>query len=509
MKKILFLVTELQRPVGGLYRFTVELLPAWRKNVSAGKVEFEPLVFSIRDPAVPLGDLVEVNSGPVFEIAKKLQIKIYSAKRGGEVCYFVESSLTFEKRNEFHKKLYDRYRVKSERAASWPFYQTLNSFWYHMPLIAKELVNSGFDIAAIDAQDWLAFPAGFLTKQEIKKALNCRFHSGEYGRSVGFPDFLAPPVLIERAALQEADYIQGVSIDEAKFEVYNLLQSKIELSKELEQSKSAKWKQEQDWKNENYEEYLLLEPTELALITQSAAGITNGIILDEWMKVNSTEIAEGKTLLQKLLPNRKKYITFVGRADYRKGIDALVEAFGKLSNKDYGLIISSVLSTEEYQRLFSTATNLGISENVLLYNGWLEEKIKKQLFCASDVICLPSLYEPFGLVTLEGLAADLACEKNNMKGPVVVVGDTGGMHEVIRNGINGFKSPMEQEKFSLPPAYLSKVLRLVLKDEELSKKISKGGAERVKSKYFDWEFINTLFMQIYRNAIENYTKWNE
>ncbi len=508
MKKILFLVTELQRPVGGLYRFTVELLPAWRKNVLAGKAEFEPVVFSIRDPAIPLGDLTEVNTSPISDIAKKLQIKIYSAKRGGEVCFFVESSLNLEQRNAFHKTLYDKYRIKSEKAASWPFYQTLNAFWYYMPLVADELIKAGYDIAAIDAQDWLAFPAGFLTKQQIKRALNCRFHSGEFGRSVGFPDFLAPPVLIERASLQEADYIQGVSIDEAKFEIYNLLQAKIELSRELESEKSAKWKQEQDWKTENYEEYLLLEPTELALITQSVAGITNGIILDDWMKINSSDIAEGKAMLQKLMPNRKKYITFIGRADYRKGIDALVEAFGKLSNKDCGLLISSVLSADDYQRLFTMASSLGVSENVLLYNGWLEEKIKKQIFCASDVICLPSLYEPFGLVTLEGLAADLACEKNNSRGPVVVVGDTGGMHEVIKNGVNGFKSPMEQEKFSLPPTYLSKILKLVLKDEELSDRISKGGAQRVKSQYFDWEFINTLFMQIYRKAIENYTKWN-
>ena len=185
-----------------------------------------------------------------------------------------------------------------------------------------------------------------------------------------------------------------------------------------------------------------------------------------------------------------------------------MQAFAQVGRRDCGLIISSVLSSTEYQNLLRQLQQLGIDADTVLYNGWLEEKLKKQLFCASDVICLPSLYEPFGLVTLEGLAADLACEKNGVRGPVVVVGDTGGMHEVIRNGVNGFKSPMAEEKFSLPPAYLAKILRLVLKDEELAKRISEGGAQRVKSQYFDWNHIALQIMEIYRRAARNYQMWN-
>ncbi|MEW6069888.1 MAG: hypothetical protein AB1485_04665, partial [Candidatus Thermoplasmatota archaeon] len=57
MRYVLFLITELQRPVGGLYRFATEYLPVWRKAVSDKETDYEPLVFAPHDPALPLDDL--------------------------------------------------------------------------------------------------------------------------------------------------------------------------------------------------------------------------------------------------------------------------------------------------------------------------------------------------------------------------------------------------------------------------------------------------------------------
>ena len=308
MKKALFLVTELQKPVGGLHRFTTELLPAWRKQVNEGNAELEPLVLSLRDPAIPLGDLKD--SASMKPIASALGIRILEGVRGGETCYFIEAALSTDARNDFQHMLWDKYRVRSEKAADWPFYQVLNAYWKFVPQVAQAMLKSGQQIAIIDAQDWLAFPAGFLTKEAIGRPLSCRFHSGEYGRSLGNPDFSMPPVRIESAALQEADFVQGVSIHEAKFELYNLLPSKQELFTQVSENRSQRWRQEQEWKTENYEAFLLMEPQELTLITQCAAGITNGIILTEWQKVSSQDIRDGRAVLQKLLPGKQKYVTF-------------------------------------------------------------------------------------------------------------------------------------------------------------------------------------------------------
>ncbi|MFH1199792.1 MAG: glycosyltransferase [Candidatus Micrarchaeota archaeon] len=506
MSKALFFITELQRPVGGLHRFTIELLPAWRKAFDAGKTEFEPMPVSLCDPSAPKGDLRE--SKEHLSFSRRTGIKVYCAKRGGEDCMFLENAQSEAARNALHFALWDKYRIKSERSNGDPFYRLLSGFWEAAPLFAEH-VASKEDIAIIDAQDWLAFPAGFLARERIKKPLHCRFHSGEFGRALGKPNADSAPLLVEAAALQEADFVSGVSIGEAKFELYNLLPAKQRLKSELQQSRGHYWKKMQDEREDAYEEFLLFEAaSDLELITQRAAGLTNGIILDPWRKVTFSQIAGGKKLLSKLLPGKAHYIFFIGRAEYRKGIDALLQAFAIVRRQglNAGLVVSSSLSPEDYSKYYGMCVSLGIADDVALYNGWLEEDTKKAMICASDIIALPSLYEPFGLVTLEALAADMACELSGLHGPTVVVGDTGGMSEVIRNGASGFKVPMEEDAFGMRPEMLAKILKMSLSSEELHARISKGGAERVQSRFFDWGFIATKIFEVYRRAIENYSK---
>lgn len=503
--KVLFLITELQRPVGGLYRYATELLPAWRDAVNKGEMEYEPLVFSIRDPSLPLIDL---RPSPRFqELELRTGFKIYEAVRGGEKCYFLESYLSEQERNAFHNELWDNYRIKSEKSSHNEFYQKLNAFWKHIPIIAEYLVKEKEeDIALVDTQDWLAFPAGFEVKRKLNLPLLCRFHSGEFGRSLGSPDLDDAPARIEVAALQEADFMQGVSIGEAKYEVYKLLPLKQKLSEELAEQRGQEWFSYQQWKEGKLDEFLLLESEDLALITDVAAGIPNGIILDEWKGMSEERIRFGKVVLQKILPYREKYVLFIGRADWRKGIDALIEAFAELKMNDVGLVLSSAFSQEDYRKYAEKIRSLGVEKGVVMYNGWLDEDLKKSLFCACDVIALPSIYEPFGIVMLEALAADLACENNQLVGPVCIVGDTGGMKEVIRNGVSGLKVPMEQDLFKMDPAFLGKMLRIALTNEALHKRISRGGATRVQSRYFDWSYNVLLLREVYKKAIGNGTE---
>ena len=108
-----------------------------------------------------------------------------------------------------------------------------------------------------------------------------------------------------------------------------------------------------------------------------------------------------------------------------------------------------------------------------------------------------------GMVTLEALAADLACERNGLAGPVVVVGDTGGMREVIRNGVNGVKVPIEEGQFNLDVALLARILALSLRGGELRERISKGGARQVQAESFDWVNIAGEVQELYKRAVKN------
>ncbi len=502
MRKVLFLITELEKPAGGLHRFAKELLPAWRNAAKRGRTEFEPLVLSLHDPAEPLADL---KPEPQFDqVGAKNGFKVYSTERGGEKCYFIESNLSTEDYYAFHKTLWDNYRIKSERSSPWPFYRLLCGFWKHAPILAAEIAKTE-KIALVDAQDWLAFPAGFLAKEKLGLPLYCRFHSCEYGRSMGQPDYEAAPVRVEAAALQEADMIQGVSVSEGKFVAYHLLPLKKEIRESLELEKGEEWTNHQLRKEEQYEEFLLLETSDLELIGETASGLTNGIILDDWKTVSLAQIQKGREILKKLA-DKKHYVLFIGRVDARKGIDQLLEAMAILNRDDTLLVLSSSFTGTEYEKYSQRIKALGIEGKVAINSGWLDETLKKGLFCASDVICLPSLYEPFGLVTLEGLAADLACENNNVTGPAVVVGGTGGMNEIIKNGISGVKVPMDEDRFEMRADYLAKILEMVLRNDNLRRRLSRGGAERVQSPYFDWNFIVLRMHEAYHQAMENYKR---
>lgn len=506
MTKVIFAITELQKPVGGLHRFATELLPAWRRTFAQGKTDYEPLPVAPKLGLEPAGDLVPAKE---FEGLTKAQphLRVFEGERAGERCYFLESDFPQEEMNAFYGKLWEDYRIPSLRSSQAGFYAFSAQYWKSLPMFAEYAQKKlKWKFSLVDAQDWMAFPAGFLTKQLLGLPLHCRFHSGEFGRSLGHPDLESGPVWIEAAALQEADAISGVSPQEARFTLYNLLPLKRKLRKMLSDSRGPAWAHRQEDKEEAYDYALLFESENgMALFTQHAMGVPNGIILDSWKKVPKPDIAAGRALLRKLLPGKKNFVFFIGRADWRKGIDALFRAMALVAQDDLsaGLVVSSQMDPDAYANYYGLASSLGISEDVAFYTDWLPEERKKALFCASDAIALPSLYEPFGLVALEALAADLACEKNGLVGPAVITSDTGGMHGILRNGVNGFKVPMEPDRFDLQPELLAKILKLVLSDDRLRAKLSKGGAARVQEECFDWNRIVHWVFTAYDRAAEN------
>jgi glycosyltransferase involved in cell wall biosynthesis len=504
-KKALFLVTELERPVGGLHRFATELLLSWRAAFHEGRTEYEPVVLSMHDPASPTVDLVAARQFAELTMQYP-EAKIFEAVRGGEKCYFLEPNLSSDAINAFHGELYSKFRIRSDKASQDRFYRALSAFWKLAPLAADYMQSRlGLKFDVIDAQDWLAFPAGFLCRERLSKPLLCRFHSGECGRTLGRPDPDSAPLQIEAAALAFADYIQGVSVSEAKFEILNLLERKRQICLELAPQMPSDWAAKQQWKDGKYEEFLLLESESLELLGECAGGVPNGIVLEPWKSVHIADIYKGREMLRNIMPKRH-YALFIGRAERRKGIYELLDAFALLRDVDVGLVLASRMGSAEYEDFSARIAHYGLQNSVALYNGWLSDNAKKSLMCAADIIALPSLYEPFGIVTLEALAADLACEANGIRGPVVIVGSNGGMNEVIRNGVNGFKAPIASE-FSLRADHLAKIISMSVANEHLRARVSKGASERVQSPYFDWRFVTLRIHECYRRASRNFHSW--
>ena len=125
-------------------------------------------------------------------------------------------------------------------------------------------------------------------------------------------------------------------------------------------------------------------------------------------------------------------VGFVGRLCPGKGVETLLKAGSLLARRVDDLqifILGDAPGRGRYlEHLEAVAARLGIADRVHFF-GYVPDAARA---CATfDVQVLCSRAEPFGLVTLEAMA---------QRKPVVVT-DTGGSPEIVRDGIDGFLIP--------------------------------------------------------------------
>jgi len=97
------------------------------------------------------------------------------------------------------------------------------------------------------------------------------------------------------------------------------------------------------------------------------------------------------------------YLLAVGTIDARKGIDTLVEAFGRADVDGVRLVIAG---PEGYQaaQVDAAVAEAGIADRVLL-PGRVSDAALAGLYAGATAYCLPSRAEGFGLPVLEAMAA--------------------------------------------------------------------------------------------------------
>ncbi|MFB6077118.1 MAG: hypothetical protein ABEK12_03240, partial [Candidatus Nanohaloarchaea archaeon] len=363
---VAFLATELFKPVGGLHRYTTNLLEAWDDKLEAGETDLEPLILAAKNPAEPPNDLEPSDRFEALT-SEHDHLRVYEAERGDRTVYFIEGEVP--DLDAFHYDLWDRYRIPSDQSRSWEGYNsTLSPFWYWAPRLVEFLMaEEGLDFRVVDANDWLAFPAGFRMMEDLDIPLNCRIHSGEYGRSLGDPDMDAAPIWIEAGALAFADYVQGVSINEARFQMRNLLPVKKQIVDRLRDERDDNWADYQQYRNRKLQEFLIFEKTEeLTMLRDLVGGMPNGIFLDDWEDLTAEDIEEGREMLERFLPGKEEFIFFIGRPVYRKGIDFLIDAFAETVDKHpyAGLILASSMSEEQEAEYEDRLSERGIRDDV-------------------------------------------------------------------------------------------------------------------------------------------------
>jgi glycosyltransferase involved in cell wall biosynthesis len=140
----------------------------------------------------------------------------------------------------------------------------------------------------------------------------------------------------------------------------------------------------------------------------------------------------------------------------------------------------------EEHNLKRLSLELGIADRVY-FKGRLPHKDALQHIASSDIFCLPSWHEAFGVVYLEAMA----CGKP-------VIGCRGqGAEDIIRHGVDGLLvQPKSVEA-------LAEVLGLLLSDSDLARRLGDAGKSHVNE--FSWERNTALYLDIYRKLCSTLT----
>jgi glycogen synthase len=183
-------------------------------------------------------------------------------------------------------------------------------------------------------------------------------------------------------------------------------------------------------------------------------------------------------------------IFFIGRLTWVKGADMLVLAMTQIIKEipDAKLVILGVGDME--QMLCQMVHNLHLEENVILHFRMVPEEERLLYYAASDVVVLPSKYEPFGIVCTEAMS---------MERPVVVGarGTSGFREQVIPggDGICGYHiNPYD-------PQDIAKFVVDILKHPGLAGTMGKNGRNRVLEQ-FTWEIASENTLRVYEELVD-------
>lgn len=160
---------------------------------------------------------------------------------------------------------------------------------------------------------------------------------------------------------------------------------------------------------------------------------------------------------------------YVGRMEKQKGFDTLLRAFALIQQTHPETHLEAIGGGPELAGYRRLAETLGIGEKVAFLGPKVNHQVMRHQRSAA-ISYVPSRSEAFGIVCVEGLANE----------KIVIASHTGGIPDIIRDGVDGFLVPVDD------PEAIAAVTRRVLDDPALYRTISTNARARYEDA-FDYE----------------------
>ncbi|MDO8682103.1 MAG: glycosyltransferase family 4 protein [Armatimonadota bacterium] len=304
------------------------------------------------------------------------------------------------------------------------------------------LAEHGKEPVLIHAHDWLAEYAAKSLKLKHKLPVVATIHATEYGRNYGIHTDLHR-------------YINQVEWELA-FEAWRVICCSHFMKEEIIRA--------------------------LGTSADKIDVIPNGV---DWKKFEID--FDRKSFRRTFAGDDEKIIFFVGRMVNEKGAGVLIEAMSKISAAELPaklLIVGGGDRTDLRQQ----AEDLGIADKVF-FTGYIDDDTLLKIYNIADIAVFPSLYEPFGIVALEAMAAKVP----------VVTSDVGGLREVVDHGVTGITT------WAGNPDSLAWGITQSLTNPGAAKSMAGTAYMKVRN-VFAWPRIAERTLEVYRRVADEHSR---
>jgi glycosyltransferase involved in cell wall biosynthesis len=243
-----------------------------------------------------------------------------------------------------------------------------NSLLYKVKLYTQNVLKLAkkIDFDLIHAHDWLTYPAGLFLKKALSRPLVSHLHATEFDRALGF----GHPIIheIEYLGLQYSDSAIAVS---------------------------------------NYTKGIAVEHYHVP---------------PEKIRVIHNAFTAKTAIPQKIKRFKEPVVLFLGRLTPQKGPKVFLE-IAKRVLEGGGKARFVIAGAGEMEReLMLEASSLGIGTHIM-FTGFLTREEVERALSLADIVVMPSVSEPFGIVALEAMHFGCA----------LIISKQSGASEVIEN----------------------------------------------------------------------------